>query len=437
MLKRHDKRAIFSWAMYDWANSAFATTVMAGFFPLFFKQFWSIGADPTVSTARLGLANSLAGIAVALCAPVLGAIADRGSSRKKFLLFFAVMGVVMTLGLYLVSKGNWPAAVILYVFATIGFSGGNIFYDALIVAVAPEKKMDVVSSLGFALGYLGGGILFAVNVWMTLSPATFGFSGPGEAVQFSFLTVGIWWAVFSVPLFLFVREPRGMKPASSNHMVRAGLNELRHTFQEIRHLKTIFLFLLAYWLYIDGVDTIIRMAVDYGISIGLESNDLIVALLITQFVGFPSAIGFGFLGEKFGAKRAIFAAIAVYLFVTGWAPFMETSREFYIMAMTVGLVQGGIQALSRSFYARIIPAEKSAEYFGFYNMIGKFSAIIGPGLMGCVGLLVRSIGYSSNTASRISITAISLFFVAGGVLLFFVSQERGRQELQYISGSKT
>jgi len=421
--------------MYDWANSAFATTVMAGFFPVFFKQFWSVGADPTLSTARLGLANSLAGIAVALCAPVLGAIADKGSSRKKFLLFFACMGVVMTLALYPVSKGNWTSAVLFYVFATIGFAGGNIFYDALIVAVAPERKMDVVSALGFSLGYLGGGILFALNVWMTLSHATFGFTGPGGAVRFSFLTVGIWWTVFSIPLFLFVREPLA-GTASGLNTVRAGFIELKNTFQNVRHLKTLFLFLLAYWLYIDGVDTIIRMAVDYGISIGLESNDLIVALLITQFVGFPSAIGFGFLGDRIGAKRAIFAAIAVYLLVTVWAPFMQTSREFYIMAMTVGLVQGGIQALSRSFYAKIIPAEKSAEYFGFYNMIGKFSAIIGPGFMGGVGLAVRSMGYSSNTASRISITAVSLFFLAGGVLLFFVNQERGRRELQNTSDPK-
>jgi UMF1 family MFS transporter len=429
-MQHTDKKAIFGWAMYDWANSAFATTVMAGFFPIFFKQFWSIGADPTLSTARLGLANSLAGIAVALCAPVLGAIADKGSSRKKFLLFFAFMGVVMTVSLYTVSKGNWTAAVLFYVLATIGFAGGNIFYDALIVAVAPEKKMDVVSALGFSLGYLGGGVLFALNVWMTLSPATFGFSSAGQAVQVSFLTVGAWWAAFSIPLFLFVKEPAGTKPASGLNTVQAGFKELMDTFRKVRRLKTLFLFLLAYWLYIDGVDTIIRMAVDYGISIGLESNDLIVALLITQFVGFPSAIGFGFLGNRIGAKRAIFAAIAVYLFVTLWAPFMETSREFYIMAVTVGLVQGGIQALSRSFYARIIPSEKSAEYFGFYNMIGKFSTIIGPGFMGCVGLLIKSMGYSSNTASRISITAVSLFFVAGGILLFFVNQEKARRELK-------
>ena len=432
-MQTNNKKAIFGWAMYDWANSAFATTVMAGFFPIFFKQFWSVGADTTMSTARLGLANSIAGIAVALCAPVLGAIADKGTSKKKFLLFFAFMGIVMTLALYMVSKGNWPMAVLLYVFATVGFSGGNIFYDSLITGIASEKRIDFVSALGFSFGYLGGGLLFAINVWMTLSPATFGFAGPGEAVRFSFLTVGIWWAVFSIPLFLFVREPAGVGPKSDVNMVKAGFGQLRDTFQEIRHLKTIFLFLVAYWLYIDGVDTVIRMAVDYGISIGFKSNDLIVALLITQFVGFPSAIGFGFLGGKIGAKRAIFVAIAVYLFVTIWAPFMRHNTEFYVLAIIVGLVQGGIQALSRSFYAKIIPVEKSAEYFGFYNMIGKFSAVIGPVFMGGVGLLIRSMGYSSNMASRISITSISLFFIGGGILLYFVNQERGKEDLKYLS----
>ena len=429
----NDKKGIFGWTMYDWANSAFATTIMAGFFPIFFKQFWSVGADTTLSTARLGLANSVAGVVVAMCAPVLGAIADKGSSKKKFLLFFAFIGIVMTLALYLVSKGNWPTAVLLYVFATVGFSGGNIFYDALITGIAPEKKLDFVSALGFSLGYLGGGILFAVNVLMTLSPGTFGFSGPGEAVRFAFLTVGIWWAVFSIPLMLFVREPAAIEAKSEVNVVRAGFSQLRETFQEIRHLKTIFLFLVSYWLYIDGVNTVIRMAVDYGISIGLESNDLIVALLITQFVGFPSAMVFGYMGGRFGARRAIFVAIAVYLFVSIWAAFMKSSTEFYVLAVIVGLVQGGIQALSRSFFAKIIPIDRPAEYFGFYNMIGKFAAVIGPVFMGGVGLLVKDIGYSSNMASRISITAVSLFFIVGGVLLYFVNEERGKEEIRYLS----
>lgn len=428
-----DRKAIFGWAMYDWANSAFATTIMAGFFPLFFNQFWSIGVDTTVSTARLGLANSIAGIAVALCAPLLGSIADKGTSKKKFLLFFAYMGVVMTSSLFMVSKGNWPLAVMLYAFAAIGFSGGNIFYDSLITAVASEKKMDFVSALGYSLGYLGGGVLFAINVWMTLSPKTFGFSGAGEAVKFSFLSVGIWWAIFSIPFIIFVKEPGDGGVMGCVNTVKAGLTQLKETFREIRHLRTVFMFLGAYWLYIDGVDTIVRMAVDYGISLGFESNDLIIALLITQFVGFPSAIGFGYLGGKIGARRAIFIAIAVYLFVSIWGAFMKSKDEFYILAVIIGLVQGGIQALSRSYYAKIIPINKSAEYFGFYNMLGKFAAVIGPVLMGGVGLLVRSMGYTSNVATRASIVSLSLFFIAGGTLFYFVNEKRGREEAKYLS----
>ena len=428
-----DKKAIFGWSMYDWANSAFATTIMAGFFPIFFKQFWCVGVDTAMSTARLGLANSMAGITVALFAPILGAIADKGTAKKKFLLFFAYLGVVMTSSLYMVSKGDWIFAVMLYIFATVGFSGGNIFYDALITHVASVNKVDFVSGLGFALGYLGGGILFAVNVWMTLRPDTFGFASAQEAVRFSFLSVGIWWAVFSVPIFVFVKEPISRKGPSGMNMVRAGFIQLKETFKEVRHLKIIFLFLAAYWLYMDGVDTIVRMAVDYGISIGFESNDLIVALLITQFVGFPSAIGFGYLGGKIGAKRGIFIAIGVYLFVSIWGAFMQSKNEFYILAIIIGLVQGGIQALSRSYYAKIIPIDKSAEYFGFYNMLGKFAAVIGPIVMAGVALLVRYMGYKTGIASRASIASITIFFMAGGVLFYFVNKEKGREEAEYLS----
>ncbi len=434
-MKQNARRAVFGWAMYDWANSAFATTVMAGFFPVFFKQYWSLGTDATVSTARLGLGNSLAGIVVAISAPVLGAIADRGSARKRFLLFFAVMGILMTTGLYLVSQGNWPLATLFYVLATVGFSGGNIFYDSLITGITTEDRVDMVSSLGFSLGYLGGGILFAVNVWMTLAPETFGFKNAAEAVRFSFLTVGIWWALFSIPIFLFVPEQKAdTAPSKRIEPVRAGFRQLLETFREVRHLKTISLFLLAYWLYIDGVNTVIRMAVDYGISIGFETKDLISALLITQFVGFPSAIGFGFLGKKFGTKPAIFLAISVYLFVSIWGAFIDKVMEFYMLAVIVGLVQGGIQALSRSYYARLIPVDKSAEYFGFYNMVGKFSAIIGPALMGGTGLFIRSLGYQSQTASRVSIASIAFFFIIGGLLFYFVDEQKGKRDLRFLSG---
>ncbi len=434
VMKIDSRKAIFGWAMYDWANSAFATTVMAGFFPIFFHEYFSVDVPGDVTETRWALANSAAGIIVAVLAPVLGAIADRACLRKRFLMFFAFLGVIMTVSLYFVSHGKWLTALVVYVIANFGYSGSNIFYDALITAVASEKKRDFVSALGFALGYLGGGILFAVNVWMTLKPETFGLADASEAVKLSFVSVGVWWAVFSVPLLLLVDEPRTGKVTTG--AVRAGLSQLKATFQQIRHMKTIFMFLAAYWLYIDGVDTIVRMAVMYGKTIGFGTNTLITALLVTQFVGFPSAIAFGYLGGKIGAKRGIFIAIAVYLFVSVWGAFMQNEKEFYLLAVLVGLVQGGIQSLSRSYYARIIPADKSAEYFGFYNMLGKFAVVIGPLLMAGTILLARSVGFSSDTASRLSITSISILFIAGALVLYFVDEDKGKEELKYLSRDK-
>ena len=434
-MQLNDKKAIFGWNMYDWANSSFATTIMAGFFPIFFKDFWNAGVDPTISTARLGIANSLAGILVAILAPVLGAIADRGTAKKKFLLFFAYLGVLMSFSLFFIAQGHWLFAVILYMFGTIGFSGSLVFYDSLLPSIVTEDKMDVVSGLGYGYGYLGGGLLFAVNVWMSLKPATFGLTDAAQAVRFSFLSVAIWWAVFSIPLMLFVKEPKEAETVSKMTMVKDGLRQLQRTFREIRHLKMIFLFLAAYWLYIDGVDTVIRMAVDYGMSLGFKPSDLILALLLTQFIGFPAAIGFGYLGKKIGAKRGIFIAIAAYLFISIWAAFMTEKNEFYALAIVIGCVQGGIQSLSRSFYARIIPANKAAEYFGFYNMLGKFATVIGPVLMGGVGLLARSMGFSSNIASRLSLSSLSLLFLIGGALFYFVDEQKAAEDMRYLSGN--
>lgn len=411
------KRAL-PWAFYDWANSAYAVTVMAGFFPIFLKDYWTPpGTAETVSTFRLGAANSIISAIVALLAPVLGAIADRGSAKKKFLFTFACLGVVMTGALHFVARGDWMWALTMYVLATIGFAGGNIFYDSLLVNVAEERKFDFVSALGYSLGYLGGGLIFALNVWMVLHPETFGLADKSEAVRRAFLFVAVWWAVFSLPLLLFVKEPRsqgGPRPGAWA-AVTAGLRQLRRTFHEIRRMRNVLWFLLGYWLYIDGVDTIILMAVDYGKSLGFSSNHLIAALLITQFVGFPAAIAFGKIGERLGAKTGIFIALAVYVGVTVWGFFMQRTAEFYGLAIVIGLVQGGVQSLSRSLYARLIPADKAGEFFGFYNMLGKFAAIIGPALMGVVGVLAGN--------ARYSILAIVLLFIGGGFFLRRVQVE--------------
>jgi UMF1 family MFS transporter len=412
-----NKRSVWSWSMYDWANSAFSTTVVAGFFPVFFKQYWSAGTDATVSTLRLGTANSLAGLVVVVLAPFLGAIADKGSAKKRMLFAFAALGILMTGSLFFVEQGHWQLAVLVFVGASIGFTSSTVFYDSLLVSVASDRRSDYVSSFGFALGYLGGGLLFAVNVLMTLKPGMFGLADAAHAVRVSFLSVAVWWAVFSIPIFLFVKEPPAGRFSGWTAVVQ-GFHQLNRTFTELRKLRTVFLFLFSYWLYIDAVQTIARMAVDYGLSLGFDSGNLMVALLITQFVGFPAAIAFGKLGERFGAKRAIYLGLVVYTAVCVFGFFMTTVTELYILAITIGLVQGGIQSLSRSLYSRIIPKNKAGEFFGFYNMLGKFAAVVGPVLMGWVGVWTHN--------SRFSILSLVVLFAAGAICLIGVSETKGR-----------
>lgn len=414
------RRPVVAWALYDWANSAFATTVMAGFFPVFFKQYWSAGTDPTISTFRLGVANGIGSFAVALLAPLIGAAADRGGARVKTLAVFTFLGVSMTAALYWVSKGDWPLAVLFYALACVGFWGGATFADSLLLDVAEPTEFDVVSSYGYSVGYLGGGLLFAGNVWMTLSPATFGLADAAAAVRVSFLSVAIWWAIFTLPLLAFVRERRSVARLSTFAALSAGLRELCGTIGHIRRYRTLMIFLAAYWLYIDGVNTVIKMAIDYGMSIGLEAKSLITALLITQFVAFPAALGFGWLGKRWGTRNALLSAIAVYLLTTIWAYWLDSVAEFYAMAVVIGLVQGGVQSLSRSYYGRLVPPDKSGEFFGFFNLIGKFGAVVGPLLTGGVALVTGS--------SRVAILSLVVLFAAGGALLWFVPDAEARPE---------
>ncbi len=416
---KENKRAVWSWAFYDWANSAYSTTVMAGFFPLFFKEYWADPHNPSQSTFYLGMANSIASLVVAALAPLLGSIADQGSAKKKFLTFFAFLGVIMTGGLWMVAQGNWQMAVLFYVIATIGFASGNVFYDALLPGLASEERVDAVSSLGFGLGYLGGGLLFLVNVFMYLKPEIFGIPDGATAIKLSFLSVAVWWAVFTIPLILFVPEPKNYENIDFNNAIRMGWVQLVQTFKEIRNMKVVGTFLLAYWFYIDGVDTIIRMAVDYGMSLNFPGESLIIALLIVQFVAFPSALIYGWLASKIGAKTGIMIGITAYSFITLLGYFMTEAWHFYVLAILIGLFMGGIQALSRSLYTRIIPPEKSAEFFGFYNMLGKFAAIIGPALMGTIALVTGS--------ARLSILSILLLFILGAFFLNKVDVKEGKR----------
>ncbi len=385
---------------------------MAGFFPLFFKQYWNADISATESTFRLGLANGIASFVVAFLAPLIGAIADKGRARVRLLGLFTALGAVMTAALYFVGKGDWSTAAILYIGASLGFWGGNQFYDSLLTDVSAESEYDLVSGYGYALGYLGGGILFAVNVAMVAHPAWFGLANAAEAVRWSFVSVGVWWMLFTCFTLVLVRERPTTPPLPAMQAIRAGGRELLGTIRALRGERTLLMFLLAYWFYIDGVNTIIKMAVDYGLSLGLKQTSLLTALLMVQFIGFPAALAFGWLGQKIGARAGILIGIAVYAGIAGYAYFLTSEAEFYVMALVIGLVQGGIQSLSRSLFGRLVPAGKAGEFFGFYNLMGKAAAILGPTLTGVVALLTHN--------SRLAIVSIVILFVIGAAFLLRV-----------------
>ena len=411
------RRPVLAWAFYDWANSAFATTVMAGFFPVFFKQHWNLGVPVTESTFRLGVTSGIASALIALVAPVLGAIADRGGARVRLLMGFTVMGATATAALALVPAGQWQVAATLYLAGSLGFWAGIVFSDSLLLHVAEPREYDLVSGFGYAMGYLGGGLLFAINVAMTLRPAWFGLADAAQAVKVSFVMVGLWWLIFALPLAFSVPEQATGTRLAPSAAVRQGFGELARTLREIRRYRPILWFLAAYWLYIDGVNTVIKMAVDYGLSLGFEAAQLLAALLLTQFVAFPAALAFGWLGQRIGARKGIFVALTVYATATCFAYFLRDVRDFYLLAVVIGLVQGGVQSLSRSYFGRLVPEGKSSEFFGFYNMMGKFAAVLGPLLTGVVAKLTGD--------PRLSILSILLLFVAGATLLGVASRMEG------------
>ncbi len=400
-------RPVLAWAFYDWANSAFSLLVVTAFVPLMLGGFWNDGAASPLTTFRLGVGNGIASAVVVLLAPLLGAMTDRAGRRKPWLAAFTALGVLATAGLAAVGPGGWPLAMVCFVLGSIGFFAANSLYDALLIDVSPPAAYDRVSALGYALGYLGSALLFVLSIAMLVQPERFGFSSAVASIRFSFLMVAVWWAVFTLPLLFWVGEKSTGAPVSGG--LRAGFRQLYRTVQAVRGQPELFRFLIAYWLYIDGVYTIIKMAVDYGLSQGLSSTDVTGAIMLTNFIGFPAAIGFGMLGERLGARRGIYLALVIYIVATTAAVFLRTAADFYVLAITIGLVQGGVQSLSRSLYARLIPADSRGEYFGFYNMMGKFSSIVGPVLAGTAALLSGS--------QRIGILSILLLFAAGLWLL--------------------
>jgi UMF1 family MFS transporter len=419
------RRPVLAWALYDWANSAFATTVMAGFFPVFYSAI-SGGLSTQDAQFWFNLSIAAASLLVAVSAPMLGAVADRGGTRKRFLALFTLLGVLMTAGLAWVHSGQWVFGLALYALGTVGFSASNVFYDSMLTDVSQEQDFDLVSAFGYALGYIGGGLLFAVNVVMAQRPDWFGLADAADAVRASFLSVAVWWTLFTIPILLFVKEAPTPHPAPAAQAIREGLTQLRSTFRAIRRMRAVLLFLAAYWLYIDGVNTVIKSAIFFGDRVlGLDQGGLVTALLVTQFVAFPAALFFGWLGKRIGPRPAILIGLGVYLgaILYAWR-LLQSEADFYALAIAIGLVQGGVQSLSRSLYARMIPVDKTAEFFGFFNMVGKFATLLGPLLMALTPILI------AGASPRDSILSLAILFIVGGLLLWRLDPEAGQRLAQ-------
>ncbi len=401
-------KKVIAWALYDWANSAFALSVLAVLFPLFLGSYWSAGDSGSAVTARLAWITAGASAIVAVLAPLFGTIADAGGYRKRFLLVLALVGAAMTASLGLVAEGDWPWALGLYLIASIGFYSSTVFYDSLIIDVTEPRYYSFVSSLGFSLGYLGGAVLLALHVWMLTSPQTFGLASSVEAMRYAFVSVGVWWAVFLIPLIVVVPEKKSAVAVASGAF-RAAYAKLKSTLGEIRQYRNVVVFLVAYWLYMGGVFTVIFMAVNFGQRLGFSQQDLVKALMITNFVGFPATLLYGFFGHRYGPKIGIYFALAVYVAVSSWAAFMTDVHQFYVMAIIIGCVQGGAQGLSRSLYASLIPPEQPGEFFGFYNMVTKLSHVLGPMLVGIAATF-------SDEPKYVLLSLLPLF-IGGAVIL--------------------
>ena len=416
------RRELRAWALYDWANSAFATTILAAAFPIFYANVAAADLPGNEATARYAFTTSVALALVALLTPVLGAVADYLGAKKRLLGTFLALGALGTATMFFIGRGDWLFASVVFAFGNVGFSGSIIFYNSLLPHIARESEMDRVSTAGYALGYLGGGLLLAINLAWILFPGTFGLADAEVATRLSFVSVAVWWLGFSLPLFRRVPEPprrlerdedAGLNP------VRVGVTRLAETFREIRGYRQAFLFLLAFLAYNDGIGTIIKMATVYGTEIGLGQTHLISAVLLVQFVGIPCAFLFGLLAGRVGAKRALYLGLSVYVVVSVLGYFMSTPLHFYALAILVGTVQGGSQGLSRSLYASLIPRHKSAEFFAFFAVGDKFAGILGPAIFGWVALAAGS--------SRLSILAVIGFFVVGMALLTRVDVPSGQR----------
>ena len=417
------RRELRAWAMYDWANSAFWTTVIVAVFPPFFSDYAAAGLPAADATARFAWSTTFAVTVVALLGPILGAVADYRAVKKKLLEVFMAIGVAATLLMATIDRGNWTYAALLFVVANIGVAASQVFYDSLLPHIAAPEELDRVSTSGFALGFLGGGVLLLVNLAWILSPGTFGLPDTVAAIKLSFVSVAFWWLIFSIPLMRRVPEPpRALEldETGAENSIRAAFVRVLETFHELRGYRQAFLMLVAFLLYNDGIQTIIRMASIYGAEIGIDRNAQIAAFVVVQFTGIPCSFAFGSLAGRIGPKHAIYLSLAVYTCISILGFFMTTTWQFFALAFLVGTVQGGSQALSRSLFARMIPKHKSSEYFGFFSVFEKFAGIFGPALFAASVTLFGS--------SRAAILSVIAFLVIGAAVLTRVDVARGEAQ---------
>lgn len=404
--------------MYDWANSAFAATIIAAVLPTYYGKVAAANLSPNLASSYWAYSTTIAMLLLVFLAPILGAVADYRRSKLKFLAGFAVLGIFFTGMLYFIQEGDWLLASVFYILCRIGWSGANVFYDSLLPHIASNREIDQVSTLGYAAGYLGGGLLLGLNLGMILFPQTFGIPDAGTGSRLSFISVACWWAIFSIPLFKNVKEPMpSLKPLRDRSTIAVAFKRLANTFREIKNFKQAFLFLIAFWFYNDGIGTIIVMAAMFGTEIGIGQDHLIGAILAVQLIGIPFTIFFGKLAVKISAKRAIYLGLIVYTLISIGGYFMQNAWHFWILAITVGMVQGGTQALSRSLFGKMTPRKKSAEFFGFFDVSQKFSGLLGPALFGIIGQITGS--------SRLSIIALVVFFIGGMYMLEKVRLDEG------------
>ncbi|WP_276354125.1 MFS transporter [Cohnella caldifontis] len=409
-----DRKSVRSWVMYDWANSAFATTIMAAVMPIYFQK--GIGG----TDAGWAFTQTASAVVIAVLAPLLGAMADHYGNKKAYLRFFTYLGAAASVCLAFPGNGDVLFASLLVILGMIGIGGGGTFYDALLNDVASPANREKVSARGYAMGYLGGGLLLVVNLLLIQKPETFGLPDSAAGSKLSFVTVGIWWLVFSLPLFRNVKETASATRGRLGGQVKEGIRRLGETARQIRHYPELWKYMIAYWFLFDGVNTVIVMATSYGTTIGIEDSALIGALLITQFVGYPATVGFGALAARLGGKTMLYASMATYLIIVVLGFFMTNALHFFVLAGLVGLVQGGSQATARAIYSRLIPPARTAEFNGFLTFTSRFFSFGGPLVFGLVKIFTDS--------SRYAILAVAFFFVAAMAMLTFVNVAKGERE---------